>query len=93
MTPREFVDRFSDENVMGDDSNGLLVMDDFDDCIVGVGHRFTDTFVIYDFDKVIEKLMADGMSYEEAIEYHEFNQAGAWLGPHTPVFLRMPREE
>lgn len=93
MTAREFVDRFSDEFVMGDDSNGLLVMDGYDDCIVGVGQRFTDHFVVYDLDKVLAKLMADGMTEDEAIEFHEFNQLGAWVGPGTPVFLRFPREE
>ncbi len=89
-TPREFVDRFSDEFVMGDDSNGLLVMDGFDDCIIGVGQRFTDHFVVYDLKKVIAKLMEQGMSEEEAIEFHEFNQLGAWVGPGTPVFLHFP---
>lgn len=91
-TPREFVNRFSAE-AFGEDEDGLLVMDNFDDCIVGVGQRFTDHFVIYDFKKVIAKLMEDGMSYEEAIEWHEFNQVGAWVGPRTPVFLHLPETE
>lgn len=90
-TPREFVDRFSDEN-FGENEEGLLVMDGFDDCIIGVGQRFTDYFVIYDFKKVIAKLMQDGMTEEEAIEFHEFNQLGAWVGPRTPVFLHLPEE-
>lgn len=88
-TPREFVDRFSDEH-FGEGEDGLLVMDGFDDCIIGVGQRFTDHFVIYDLRKVLDKLMADGMSEEEAIEFHEFNQLGAWVGPRTPVFLHLP---
>ena len=91
-TPRELVDRFSNEH-FGEDEEGLLVMDGFDDCIIGVGQRFTDYFVIYDFKKVIEKLMADGMTYEEAVEFHEYNQVGAWVGPKTPVFMHLPEEE
>jgi len=90
MSMRKFVDVFSDEMVQGDDSNGLLVMDGFDDCIVGVGQRFNDYFVVYDYRKVIDKLMDDGMSYEEAVEFHEYNQVGAWVGPRTPVFLHLP---
>jgi hypothetical protein len=90
-TTRAFVDRFSDETFGGED--GLLVMDGFDDCIIGVGQRFTDYFVIYDFKKVIEKLMAEGMTYEEAVEFHEYNQVGAWVGPKTPVFMHLPEEE
>jgi hypothetical protein len=27
------------------------------------------------------------MTYEEAVEYHEFNQAGAYVGELTPVFI------
>jgi hypothetical protein len=88
-TPREFVDRFSDEH-FGEGEDGLLVMDGFDDCIIGVGQRFTDHFVVYDLEKVIAKLMEQGMSEEEAIEFHEFNQLGAWVGPGTPVFLHFP---
>jgi hypothetical protein len=88
-TPREFVDRFSDEH-FGEGEDGLLVMDGFDDAIMGIGQRFTDHFVVYDLKKVIAKLMEQGMSEEEAIEFHEFNQLGAWVGPGTPVFLHFP---
>lgn len=82
---REYVDQFADENGIE-----LLVMDGHDDAIIGVGQRFTDYFVVYDLRRVIEKLMADGMSYEEAVEWHQFNQVGAWVGPRTPVFLHAP---
>ena len=44
--------------------------------------------ICYNKEKVIQKLMSDGCSYEEAIEYHEFNQLGAWLGDGTPCFIR-----
>jgi hypothetical protein len=43
--------------------------------------------ICYDQDKVIEILMRD-MSEEEAIEYFEFNIAGAWVGESTPFFLQ-----
>ena len=86
-TMREWVDKYSDENVQDDESNGLLVMDGFDDCIVGVARRFNDTFVVYDQKKVIEKLMQDGMTYDEAFEFWEFNQVGGWHGSPTPAFF------
>jgi hypothetical protein len=87
---REWLDRVSDERFNNDESNGLLVMDGFDDCIVGICHRFNDSFVVYDRQKVIAKLMADGMSEEEAVEFHDFNQLGAWNGEHTPGFIETP---
>jgi hypothetical protein len=67
----------------------LLLMDGFDDCIIGICESFGSVPVIaYDYDKVIATLQSDGMTYEEAVEYHEFNQAGAYVGEQTPVFIR-----
>ena len=66
------------------------VMDGFDDCIAGVSSRFGQVPVVcYDRNKVIKKLMDQGMTWEEAEEYHEFNQAGAWTGETTPAFITM----
>ena len=67
---------------------GLLLMDGYDDCFVGVCLRFgQEPIAIYDRSKVIRRLMKDGMSEEEAVEFHEFNQIGAWVGDQTPAFL------
>ena len=41
----------------------------------------------YDYDSVIANLQEQGMSYDEAVEFHDFNQAGAWVGPTTPCFV------
>lgn len=67
----------------------LLLMDGFDDCIIGICESFGSVPVIaYDYYRVIANLQASGMTYEEAVEYHEFNQAGAYVGERTPVFIR-----
>lgn len=66
------------------------LMDGFDDCIAGVSSRFGQVPVVcYDRNKVIKKLMDQGMTWEEAEEFHEFNQAGAWTGETTPAFITM----
>jgi hypothetical protein len=68
----------------------LLVMDPeyLDEAIIGVATRIGLEAVCYDTEKVIELLMQhDGMGYEEAIEYMDFNMKGAWVGETTPVFL------
>jgi len=68
--------------------NELLLMDGFDDCIIGVCESFGGAPVVaYNYDLVIAKLQSHGMTYEEAVEYHEFNQLGAWVGERTPVFI------
>lgn len=71
------------------ETNELLTMDGYDDCIVGIGYRGgnQNTYVVYDTQKIINKLMKDGMSYHEAIDFHEFNQACAWFGDKTPGFV------
>jgi len=67
----------------------LLLMDGFDDCIIGICESFGSVPVVaYDYDKVLANLQASGMTYEEAVEYHEFNQSGAYVGEGTPVFIR-----
>lgn len=71
------------------DEEGLLIMDDFDDCISGVVEQFgRPPIVCYDKDKVIAKLIEQGMAdYDEAYEWWSFNQVGAWMGEYTPCFL------
>jgi hypothetical protein len=64
----------------------LLKADGFDEAVVGVVQRMGIQAICYDQDKVIAILMKD-MSEEEAIEYFEYNIAGAWVGESTPFFL------
>ena len=66
----------------------LMLMDGFDDCIIGICESFGgESVVAYDYDKVIAQLESQGMSEEEAVEFHEFNQLGAYVGERTPVFI------
>ena len=66
-----------------------LIMDGFNDCVAGVLERYgMESIVLYDKDKVIQKLIDGGCdSYEGAVEYYEFNQLGGWHGDKTPGFL------
>tara|TARA_E500000305_G_scaffold92393_1_gene80457 strand:+ start:764 stop:994 length:231 start_codon:yes stop_codon:yes gene_type:complete len=68
--------------------NGMLTMDGYDDCIVGIVERFgMEPIVCYDKDKVLQRHRDDGMDYDEAIEFFEYNQLGAWVGDRTPCFI------
>jgi hypothetical protein len=63
-------------------------MDGYDDCIIGMSQRFnSDPLIAYDVEKILNKLMKDGMSRDEAREFFEYNQIGAWVGENTPVFI------
>lgn len=65
----------------------MMKMDGFDDCILGVSYGIDqENRIVYDLEKVIDQLIADGMTAEEALEYHEYNQLGAYV-PGAPVFL------
>lgn len=76
---------------MADIHGRMMTMDGYDDCIAGVAVRAgQDAIVVYDQAKVIAKLMKDGMTREDAVEFHEFNQVGSWFGPRTPAFLIAP---
>ena len=74
-----------------------LLMDGFDDCILGILERFgiDQLIVVYDREKVIAKLIdRDGMTHEEALDFYYFNQLGAWVGEKTPAFLiKMSEDE
>ena len=66
-----------------------LIMDGYDDCAIGVLERFgMEPIVLYDKEKVINKLVENGCDdHEGANEFYEFNQLGGWHGDLTPGFL------
>ena len=60
----------------------------FDEAIIGVAERAGGLGVVaYDRAVCIERLIADGMTEEEAEEFFEFNTLGSWVGDMTPVFI------
>ena len=75
---------------MLDDEKGLLIADGLDHAFVGLMMRFNvlEPIACYDYDRVIEGYIEEGMTEEEAIEFFEFNVIGAWVGERTPCFLR-----
>ena len=59
-----------------------------DEAIVGLGHRCgCDTVVVYDYDKLVDVFIQQGMDEEESIEWIDFNILGAWIGEDTPMVL------
>ncbi len=68
------------------DNSELLKANGLDEAMIGVGFRFNDRFIVYDYDKVIEILMED-MTHDEAIEHFDYNIAGAFVGESTPAFV------
>ena len=77
------------ENLEDELSEGAVKIDGYDDCICGIVERFgMENVLLYDTDTIIEKMMSlDGMSYQEAMEYFDYNIKGAWMGEGTPCFF------
>jgi hypothetical protein len=66
----------------------MLKMDGYDDCIMGIAVRCaSENILAYGVDKILDKLMNQWMTYEDAYEYMEFNMMGAYVGERTPIFI------
>lgn len=73
-----------------DDSVEIMLLDGFEEALLGHATRFGGLSVAaYDLTKCIEILSRD-MSFEDALEYFEFNVIGAWVGEGTPIFIQLP---
>lgn len=69
-----------------------IVYPNFKDALIGMVQRFgMDTVALYDREKCIEILMADGMTYEEAEEWFGYNTLGCWAGEGTPAFATLAK--
>jgi len=87
IEPSRVIKKFEFKVQMFDLNPNALFADGFDDAIIGYAKRCGQpALVAYDVEKCISILQRD-MSYEEAVEYFDFNVAGAWVGEHTPLFL------
>ena len=62
-----------------------MLVDGHDDALAGYD---TQGRAIYFVDAIIGRLMQrDGMAQEEAIEFFDFNIAGAYVGEYTPIYM------
>jgi hypothetical protein len=70
----------------------MLKIDGYDDAIVGPAMIWRDSqtvdVLVYDAEKIRNILIErDGMTFEDAREFIEFNIEGAYMGAHTPVLV------
>jgi hypothetical protein len=80
------------EEIVVEVNPDAFFMDDLDEAIIGVtaGQAGQETLVVYDQALIIEKLIADGATEEEAWDHYGFNIQGAYVGPNTPVIIVRP---
>lgn len=66
-----------------------LLADGLEDAYVGhtVNHHHA-IVAVYDYEKCINVLITrDGMSYEDADEFLQYNTLGAYVGENGPLFI------
>lgn len=78
---------------LSDDIPELLVMDGHDNAIVGWCVADGTERLVYDSAVIRQNLVIQGMSWEEADEFYQFNIECAYLGPRTPLILQRLDEE
>ena len=67
---------------------GVLLADGLEDAFIGVSCGFGPNKAIYDWDKCVDIFMTrDKMTYEEAVEWIDYNVTGAYVGEQTPEFI------
>lgn len=74
---------------LAEENPKALWPDGFEDAYIGQARRCGQpTLASFSVSKCIKILMdRDGMTYEEADEFFEFNVSGAWTGEGTPVWI------
>ena len=70
----------------------MLKFTGFDDSIIGQATVWNDAGesnikIVYSGPLIISQLTGDGMTFDEAYEYCEFNMEGAYVGKNTPIVL------
>jgi hypothetical protein len=62
-----------------------MFADGYDDALMGYS---SDGKAIYNADTILATLVdRDGMTPDEAIEFFDFNIAGAYVGEYTPIYM------
>lgn len=64
-----------------------LIMEEFEDACIGMCESFgRPPVALYDYNRILDILVSQGMPYEEAVDHFSFNIGGAWVGDYTPSF-------
>lgn len=64
-----------------------IILPGYDSAFMGIARRCGQPSVAaYSYWKIIDELRRE-MSYDDAVEFFEFNIGGAWMGENSPVFV------
>jgi len=73
---------------LNDNEQQTILYDNLDNALIGIGQQHTkQPLAIYSHKHIIKTLQQQGMTYEEAHEYADYNILCAWVGDQTPIIL------
>jgi hypothetical protein len=85
VTPREHAE------MLAEGGDEILLADGFEDALLGIQQTFERGGIryraLYSLKRCVEIMMADGSTYESALEFLQFNTLGAYVGEGTPSFF------
>jgi len=72
-------------------AEGAILLDGLESAIVGITDEFgAGRRILYSKDKIIQILQErDGMTWDEAEEFFDYNIIGGYFGEQNPVFLEL----
>jgi len=69
----------------------MIRFDGYDDAVIGIttNHWRDDgeKVLVYSGEKMVELMMAEGSSQEDALDHIAYNCEGGYLGPATPIIV------
>lgn len=75
------------DKLLKEREQSILLADGLEEAFIGIGYQFHTPLAIYSKSKALQCLEKEGMSELEAIEFFDYNIAGAYVGEQTPIFL------
>ncbi|MEK9767889.1 MAG: hypothetical protein VW683_03110 [Betaproteobacteria bacterium] len=74
------------------ENDHALKLDGFDNAVISTADVWhpdgtRPTLLVYSTQRIIDTLMQDGLTYEDAIDHFYFNIHGAYMGRNTPIII------
>ena len=75
------------DKLLKEREESVVFADGLEEAFIGIGYQFHKPVALYSKNKAIQCLIDQGMDEEQALEYYDYNIAGAYVGEQTPIFL------
>ena len=79
------------QELFSQEPEAVLFTEELDPALIGIGgYHSGKLHGIYSRNKLIACLQDNnGWTYDEAVEYYEFNVECAYYGPYTPIIVKI----